>query len=169
MVTLDFLDFIYLLRDYGILVGAKEILDFYKGLEKGIANNLDELFLYSRLVFVKRPEHLDRFERAFSLYFFNIDIPAVIEGDPELFRTKQFRQWLEEAVARGDIPKTALWNMSREDLMKMFWDRVKEQMEAHHGGNKWIGTGGTSLLVIPDFRKAGSECMANPKTARPPR
>ncbi len=150
-----FIDFIYLLRDYGILVGLQEVLDFYKGLEKGMVASLDELFLYARLVFVKRVEHLDRFERAFSLFFFNVDLPRVVEGDPELFGTKQFREWLEQAVATGKIPRTAIWSMSREDLMKMFWDRVKEQKKAHHGGNRWIGTGGSSPFGHSGFSQNG--------------
>ena len=150
-----FIDFFYLLRDYGIMVGLQEVLDFYKGLNKKLVSNVDELFLFTRLVCVKRPEHLDPFERAFALYFYNIDLPRVAEGDPELFYTKQFKDWLERAMAEGEIPKTALWRMSRDELMKMFWDRVKEQMDAHQGGNKWIGTGGTSPFGHSGFAVRG--------------
>ena len=150
-----FLNFIFLLREHGILVGVQEVLDFYKGLEKGLAQNIDELFLYARLVFVKQPDQLDSFERAFVFYFYGLDLPRVAEGDPELFRTKQFREWLEQAVLSGAIPKTAFWTLSREELMKLFWDRVREQMEAHHGGNKWIGTGGTSPFGHSGFAKGG--------------
>ena len=150
-----FIDFVYLLRDYGIRVGAQEIMDFYKGLEKGLAEDLDNLFVLARLTFVKKPENLDRFERAFVLYFYGIDLPHVVEGDPELFRTKQFREWLEEAVKRGDIPRNAIWTKTREELMKMFWDRVREQMKAHHGGNRWIGTGGISPFGHSGFAERG--------------
>ena len=149
------LDFILLLRNYEIRVGLGEVLDFYKGLEKGLARNLDDLFIFAKLVFVKRPEHLDRFERAFSLYFFDIDLPRVAEGDPELLYTKQFREWLEQAIRKGEIPRHALWSMSREELMKKFWERVREQMEAHHGGNRWVGTGGTSPFGHSGFASRG--------------
>lgn len=142
---MPFLDFIYLLRDdYDITPGMKEVLDFFRGLEKGLVTNLDELFLFARLVFVKRPDHLDRFERAFSLFFYDIDLPRVGEGDPQLLQTKQFREWLEKAMRRGELPRGAMWNMSRDELMKKFWETVKKQMEAHHGGNRWVGTGGSS-------------------------
>ncbi|MDJ0842183.1 MAG: hypothetical protein QNK37_37125 [Acidobacteriota bacterium] len=141
---LPFVDFVYMLRDFGIMTGMKEVLDFFEGLEKGLAGNLDELFLFARLVFVKKPEHLDRFERAFSLFFYDIDLPRVAEGDPELIHTKQFREWLEKAMRDGTIPRGAMWNMSREELIKKFWETVKEQMEGHHGGNRWVGTGGSS-------------------------
>ena len=155
VAVMPFVDFFYLLRNYGILVGLKEVLDFYKGLEKGLAANLENLFLFARLVFVKRVEHLDRFQRAFALYFYNVDLPAVAEGDPELLHTKQFRQWLEQAVRRGDIPRHALWSMSAQELMRQFWERIREQMEAHHGGNKWVGTGGTSPFGHSGFSERG--------------
>lgn len=150
-----FLRFVYLLREEGILVGLKEVLELYRGLEKGLASNLDGLFLFARLVFVKRVEHLDVFECAFCLYFYGVDLPRVVEGDPELFRTKQFREWLEQEMRAGRISRNALWRLAREELMKMFWDRVREQMEAHHGGNKWIGTGGTSPLGHSGFSQRG--------------
>jgi len=139
-----FLDFVYILRDYGIKPGMKEVLDFYRGLEKGLVATIDELFLYMRLVYVKRPEHLDRFERAFVRYFYDLDLPRVAEGDPELIHTKQFRKWLENAIRKGDLPRGAMWNMTREELLKKFWETVRKQMEAHHGGNRWVGTGGSS-------------------------
>jgi len=40
-------------------------------------------------------------------------------------------------------------NMTPEELIQYFLDRLKEQTEAHHGGSKWIGTGGTSPTDIP--------------------
>lgn len=141
---MPFLGFVYLLRDYGILVGMSQVLDFYKGLEKGLARNLDDLFIFMRLLFVKKVEHQDAYERAFALYFYDVDLPTVAEGDPELLHTKQFREWLEKAIEEGTLPERAIWGMSREELMKKFWDTVHEQMEAHQGGSKWVGTGGNS-------------------------
>lgn len=141
---MPFLGFVYLLRDYGITVGLSQVLDFLRGLEMGLALNLDDLFIFARLVFVKRPEHQDAYERAFALYFYDLDLPHVVEGDPELLQTKQFREWLEKAIQRGELTEKMIWRMSREELMQRFWDTVREQMEAHHGGNRWVGTGGTS-------------------------
>lgn len=141
---MPFLKFFFLLREYGILVSVQQVLDFYKGLEKGLARNLDDLFTFARLVFVKRVEHVDDYERAFALYFYNLDLPKVVEGDPELLATRQFREWLEQAIKNGELPERAVWSMSREDLMKKFWDTVRKQMEAHQGGSKWVGTGGNS-------------------------
>lgn len=151
-----FLDgFILRLRDYGVPVSMTEALDFYKGLEKGLAPDLSSLFLFARLTFVRRVEHMDPFERAFAFHFYGIDLPRVAEGDPELFHTQQFREWLREAVERGELPREAMWTYSPQELMKRFWDTVREQMEAHHGGSRWIGTGGNSPFGHSGRSKGG--------------
>ncbi len=139
-----FVNFVYLLRDYGVPVSPKDLLELNDGLEKGIVQNLDDLFVFSRLVFVRKVDHMDAFERAFCFYFYGIDVPAVAEGDYELFNTKQFREWLQQQIADGKIPKKAIWNYDPDELMDKFWETMKEQMEAHHGGSKWIGTKGNS-------------------------
>ncbi|HDP35831.1 MAG TPA: hypothetical protein ENN29_12060 [Candidatus Hydrogenedentes bacterium] len=139
-----FVDFVRLLRDYGVPVGLRELLELNQGFEKGVVADLDSLFIFSRLVFVKRVEHADAFERAFALYFYDIDIPAAEEGDYALFSTDQFRRWLEKEVRAGRLPNHALWEFAPEELMKRFWDTLRKQMEEHHGGSRWIGTGGNS-------------------------
>jgi len=140
-----FLDgFILRLRDFGIPVSLTDSLDFYRGMERGLAPDLDSLFLFARLCFVRRVEHMDSYERAFAFHFYGIDLPRVAEGDPELLNTPQFRQWLKEAVRRGELPPQALWTFPPGELMKRFWETVRKQMEEHHGGSRWIGTGGNS-------------------------
>jgi hypothetical protein len=139
-----FVDFMYLLREYGIPANLKDLLELNRGIEKGLVTTIDELFVFSRLVFVRRVEHMDAFERAFAFYFYDIDIPAVEEGDMSLLRTKAFRDWLNKAIENGELPARAKWDMSPEELMKKFWERLREQTKEHHGGNKWIGTKGNS-------------------------
>ena len=139
-----FIDFVLLLRDYGVPASPRDLLEMNRGLEKGIVKDLDDLFVLTRLCFVRHVEHMDAFERAFAFYFFGIDIPAVAEGDYALFQTKQFKEWLQQAIERGELPPRAKWDMNPDELMKKFWDTVREQMKAHHGGNRWVGTGGTS-------------------------
>ncbi len=139
-----FAEFAALLRDYGVPASVKDLLELNQGLEKGLVKNLDELFVFARLCFVRRSEHIDAYERAFALYFFGIDLPPVAEGDPELFHTKQFREWLEQQVRAGKLPPRAVWEMDPEELMRRFWDTVRQQMEEHHGGSRWVGTGGNS-------------------------
>lgn len=142
--TALFVPFLHLLRDYGVPVGLRELLELNEGLEKGIVSSLDDLFIFARLVFVKRVEHADAFERAFAFYFYDIDIPPVKEGDEALFNTEQFRRWLQDEVLSGRMPRHAFWHYGTEELMRRFWDTIRQQMEEHHGGSRWVGTGGNS-------------------------
>src|SRR5581483_11100214 len=75
-----FLDgFIVLLRDYGVPVSLTDSIDFYRGMERGLAPDLGSLFVFARLCFVRRVEHMDAYERAFALHFYGVDIPRVAE------------------------------------------------------------------------------------------
>jgi uncharacterized protein len=151
-----FLDgFILLLRDYGVPASLTDTLDFYRGMERGLAPDLDSLFLFARLCFVRRVEQMDAYERAFALHFYGIDLPRVAEGDPELFDTPQFREWLKAAIRNGDLPPQALWTFPPGELMKRFWETVRKQMEEHHGGSRWIGTGGNSPFGHSGNAKGG--------------
>ena len=88
-------DFILRLREYGVPVSLTDAIGFYQGMERGLAPDLDSLFLFARLAFVRRVEHMDAYERAFAFHFYGVDLPRVAEGDPELFDTPQFREWLK--------------------------------------------------------------------------
>lgn len=138
-----FYDFFTMLREYQIPISMSYILDFYQGIEKGLVNSLYDLFVFSKLIFVKKVEYADSFERCFAFYFYGVDIPKVAEGDFDLFHTKQFQDWLTKAYNNGEL-ESHPGLIDREELMKKFWNTVREQLEAHHGGNKWVGTGGTS-------------------------
>ena len=139
-----FMDFVYRLREYGVPVSPKDLLELNAGLEKGLVKDLDDLFVFSRLVFVRKVEYMDAFERAFCFYFYGIDIPPVAEGDFALFNTKQFKKWLRQQIEDGKIPKKAVWHYDPDELMAKFWETVREQMEAHAGGSKWVGQRGNS-------------------------
>jgi uncharacterized protein with von Willebrand factor type A (vWA) domain len=137
-------DFILRLREYGVPVSLTDAIDFYKGMERGLAPDLDSLFLFARLSFVRRVEHMDAYERAFAFHFYGMDLPRVAEGDPELLDTPQFREWLKAAVRQGELPPHAMWTFPPDELMKRFWETMRKQTEAHQGGSRWIGTGGNS-------------------------
>ena len=148
-------EFILRLRDYGVPVSLTDTIDFYKGMERGLAPDLDSLFLFARLSFVRRVEHMDAFERAFAFHFYGVDLPRVAEGDPELFNTPQFKEWLREAIRQGELPPQAIWSFTPEELMKRFWETVKQQTEAHKGGSRWVGTGGNSPFGHSGNAKGG--------------
>jgi len=124
-------------------------------MERGLAPDLDSLFVFARLCFVRRVEHMDAYERAFAFHFYGIDLPRVAEGDPELLNTPQFRQWLKAAIRKGELPPQALWTFPPGELMRRFWETLRKQMEEHHGGSRWIGTGGNSPFGHSGNAKGG--------------
>jgi hypothetical protein len=67
-------------------------------------------------------------------------------------------EWLKDpaelAQALGLSEKQML-RMSGEELVQYFLDRLKDQNGSHHGGRKWIGTGGTSPVGHSGFRPGG--------------
>lgn len=139
------LNFFYRLRDEGLTIGATEILDFYRAPDRISINSVDDLFLLLKLICVRRREDADIFERLFLNYFYDLDIPAVAEGDMALIETRQFREWLRAARDRGEVPFRS-YEYDLKELMKKFWDTVREQLKEHHGGTKWVGTGGASAF-----------------------
>ena len=89
------LSFVQQLRDAEIPISVRYILEFYKGLQKGLATDLDRLFLLARLIFVKHIEHYDAFERVFASFFLGKG-PWQMPNWEEVFAGKPFQEWLRE-------------------------------------------------------------------------
>jgi uncharacterized protein with von Willebrand factor type A (vWA) domain len=139
-----FLPFFYQLRDQGIPISLRYVLEFYQALEKGLALDLDRLFILMRLIFVKKVEHFDAFEQAFASYFLGLEGETIPRFTLQAWEEKEFSRWLEEELAKGTLPADALERMSLSDLLQRFWEVAQEQQEKHRGGATWVGTGGTS-------------------------
>ncbi|HOB15021.1 MAG TPA: VWA domain-containing protein [Novosphingobium sp.] len=137
-----FFNFVDELRAAGIKASFKEHLMLLEALEKDVIEQTPEQFYYlSRAVFVKDEGLLDRFDQVFNKVFKGIltsygqnpvDIPEDwLKAVAEKFLTP------EEMAA---IEKLGSW----EEIMDTLKKRLEEQQKRHEGGNKWIGTGGTS-------------------------
>ncbi|MDR3567930.1 MAG: hypothetical protein P4L43_07875 [Syntrophobacteraceae bacterium] len=137
------LSFIQQLRKAEIPVSVRYILEFYDGILKGLAPDLDRLFILARLVFVKKVEHYDAFERVFAAFFLGKDSWQMPDWE-NAFAGKPFEEWLREQVERGAITPDELRTFDIEELLKKFWKTLLKQDGAHHGGSRWVGTGGRS-------------------------
>lgn len=150
-----FIDFFQLLRKCGVPISFQYIIDFFDAWEKGLVTNMDRLFIVMRLTFIKRVEHYDIFERAFAAYFLGqvdqLQIPEV----ESLFLSKPFTEWLNKQIEEGNLPPEVVHNMPLEELLQRFWETLLEQQEEHHGGNRWIGTGGRSPWGHSGYAKGG--------------
>jgi uncharacterized protein with von Willebrand factor type A (vWA) domain len=134
------IDFFFTLKDARIPVSIKEFLILLEAMQKSVINpSLDEFYYLSRTTLVKDEAHYDKFDRAFGLYFKGID--AVFDKNPEIPL-----DWLMKRMQRELTPeqKAQLEKFGYDKLMDRLNELLKEQKERHEGGNKWIGTGGTS-------------------------
>lgn len=148
-----FLDFFLLLKNDGFPVTLKEYLTFLEALDREVIGYDPTDFYYlSRCVMVKDERHLDRFDRLFSAYF----------SGAQLADTEQFMQipleWLrknfENVLSEED--KQMIRSMGGlEELMERLREIFEKQKKRHQGGNRWIGTGGTSPYGAYGYNPAG--------------
>lgn len=138
------LGFIYQLQAAGIPVSIQYVLDLYEALRRGLAADLDQLFLLARLIFVKRVEHLDVFEQVFASFFLGRPPASWLPNWEELLADKPFEEWLRQQLEAGQIDLNTIREFDHEELLRRFWETLLAQRGEHHGGQTWVGTGGRS-------------------------
>ena len=134
------IDFFFTLKDAKIPVSIKEFLVLLEALEKDVISlSFDDFYYLARLTLVKDEANFDKFDRAFGLYFKGIS--TAFEENAEIPL-----DWLLKNAARKLSPEdlAALQKFGYDKLQERLQQLLQEQKERHEGGNKWIGTGGTS-------------------------
>jgi uncharacterized protein with von Willebrand factor type A (vWA) domain len=134
------IDFFFTLKDAKIPVSIKEFLILLEAMRENVIDpSLDDFYYLSRTTLVKDEAHYDKFDKAFGMYFKGID--TIFEKNPEIPL-----EWLMKRMERELTPeqKAQLEKFGYDKLMDRLKELLKEQKERHEGGNKWIGTGGTS-------------------------
>jgi uncharacterized protein with von Willebrand factor type A (vWA) domain len=135
------IDFFYSLRAAKLPVSVKEYLTLIEALKaQVIASSLDEFYYLSRMTLIKDEQYFDKFDQAFGTYFHGV------EGKVELTLDLS-ADWLQKKLEREFTPEEkaqieALGGLDK--LMARLKELLDEQKSRHEGGNKWIGTGGTS-------------------------
>lgn len=135
-----FIRFFYLLKANKVPVSLNEWLTLMEALENGFADcNLNRFYTLARAILIKSESYFDIFDQCFLHFFKGATEPSAIDDDINdwLNRTPLEKFFSKEELAQ-------LQALSPEELKKLFEERLKEQTEAHNGGNRWIGTGGTS-------------------------
>jgi uncharacterized protein with von Willebrand factor type A (vWA) domain len=135
------LDFFYTLRRAGLAVSVKEYLTLLEALKAGMVSDfsIDVFYYLSRITLVKDERHFDKFDRAFGAYFKGVNLVADFTREVPL---DWLRQTLERELTAEQ--RAAAQTMGWDELMDTLKKRFQEQKERHEGGNRWIGTGGTS-------------------------
>lgn len=145
------------LRTAGLRIGMGEWLTLLNGLSRGIGTlDPERLHSFARLCLVKDETLYDRFDRAFGLWISGQE--ARFEDFASRFESSIPSEWLNapnlEALTdeqRAAVEAAGGW----EALMKQLEERLREQTEAHHGGSRWIGTGGTSPFGHSGYNPEG--------------
>ncbi|MEP2782682.1 MAG: VWA domain-containing protein [Pseudoruegeria sp.] len=151
-----FLPFFETLRASGIPVSLREYLSFLEGVKAGLVTyDIDGFYYLARAAMVKDERHLDKFDRAFSQAFSGIELLDL--GDV-LNAVDIPGDWLEKLAekhlsAEEKAEIEALGGFDK--LMETLKERLKEQEGRHQGGNKWIGTAGTSPFGAYGYNPEG--------------
>ncbi|WP_088186341.1 VWA domain-containing protein [Desulfosporosinus sp. FKA] len=150
-----FTNFFYQLRQEGIPVSLTEWMTLMEALSIGLANSsLSGFYYLARAILVKSESHFDQYDLAFQRYFQGIETPEQL--------SEQVSQWLA-----NPLPEKLFSEEERNELLKKLglpdWESLRAALEErlriqdgpHHGGNTWIGTGGTSPFGHSGFHPGG--------------
>jgi len=141
------------LRRYEVPVSLRELLDLHAAVDRGVVfADMQAFYRVARTVMVKDERHFDRFDRAFASWFEGIeDMDAAIDAlIPDDWLRREFDKQLS-AEEKEQIESLG----GLEALIETFKKRLEEQQERHAGGNKWIGTGGTSPFGAYGYNPEG--------------
>ena len=148
-----FLQFFQNLRQAQIPVTLREYLTLLEAVDADLADQSVEHFYYlARAALIKDERNLDKFDRVFGTTFNGLEslLDALDKADiPE--------EWLKKLVDKyfTEEEKKQIEAMGWEKLMETLRQRLEEQRQRHQGGNKWIGTSGTSPFGAEGYNPAG--------------
>jgi uncharacterized protein with von Willebrand factor type A (vWA) domain len=149
-----FLNFFNELRAAKVPVTLKEYLALMEAMDKGVINrDVEDFYYLARTALVKDERNIDKFDKVFGHVFKGLDsLGDAIEAQdlPEEWLRKMTEKFLSpeemaEIEAMGGFEK----------LMETLKQRLEEQKKRHEGGNKWIGTGGTSPFGANGYNPEG--------------
>jgi uncharacterized protein with von Willebrand factor type A (vWA) domain len=148
-----FASFVENLRAAGLPVSITEYLALMGAMKQGVAEySIEDFYFLSRATLVKDERHLDRFDRVFGAVFKGLEhVSEDVTADiPE--------EWLKKLAEKMLTPEemAAIQALGGfEKLMETLKHRLAEQKERHQGGNKWIGTAGTSPFGAYGYNPEG--------------
>ena len=147
-----FTDFLYVLRGYGMKTSLNEWNSLMDALSLNLNEaSLTEFYHMARAILVKKESDYDRFDQAFLEYFKNVEEYGSLPAE--------LLSWLAKSLAQTPFDKDEvdeIWGkMDIEAIRKLMEQRLAEQKEQHHGGSKWVGTGGTTAFGHSGYAPKG--------------
>lgn len=142
------------LRDAGLPVSLREYLTLMEALDADLAERDAQTFYYlSRSTLVKDERDIDAFDRVFGHVF------RGAENLVDAVQTAEIpAEWLKALAEKHLTPEemAEIEAMGGFDkLMEALKERLAEQEKRHEGGNKMIGTAGTSPFGAYGYNPEG--------------
>lgn len=151
-----FLPFFDQLRRHKVPVSMREFLAFLDGMAAGLATyDVDAFYYLARVSMVKDERNIDKFDQAFAAAFKgleNISLDEVLEA------VDIPQDWLEKMAEKHLTPEEKAEIEAAggfDKLMETLRKRLEEQKGRHQGGNKWVGTAGTSPFGAYGYNPEG--------------
>jgi uncharacterized protein with von Willebrand factor type A (vWA) domain len=140
------------MRAAKVPVSVRELLDLINALQKRVVfADMDEFYYLARAILVKDERHFDKFDRAFGAYFKAWKTSTTHRGaDPRRLAAQGVRALAERRGTRAD-PVPGRPGQADRGVQ----ETPRRAKERHAGGNKWIGTGGTSPFGSGGFNPEG--------------
>jgi uncharacterized protein with von Willebrand factor type A (vWA) domain len=150
------------LKQAKLPVSIKEYLTLLEAMQKKVIGpSIDDFYFLSRAALVKDEANFDKFDRVFAEHFKGIEHLMGVEVDIPLEWLMKQAELNLSPEEKAMIEKLGGW----DKLMEEFRKRLEEQKGRHEGGNKWIGTGGTSPYGAygynPEGIRIGQESSRN--------
>ncbi|MEQ7872788.1 VWA domain-containing protein [Sphingomonas sp. ASV193] len=140
-----FISFVDALRKGGLPASIKEHLLLLEALEARVIEEDPEQFYYlARSVFVHDEAQIDRFDQLFAEVFKGLIGPGASGEDERVALPEEWLKLVAEAYLTPEQMAEVASLGSWDEIMAALRERLAEQQGRHQGGNKWIGTGGTS-------------------------
>ncbi len=141
-LILMFVDFFYELRNLKIPVTIREYLMLLEAMANGVnGQNVEDFYYLARSALIKDEKNYDRFDQVFGNYFRGLELKSAAFFD-DAIPSSWLKRVTERVFSKEEIEK--LEKLDFDELMEELQKRLAEQEKPHSGGNKWIGTGGTS-------------------------
>jgi uncharacterized protein with von Willebrand factor type A (vWA) domain len=153
-----FIDFFYTLKDHGVPVTPTAFLTLHKALSRGLIQSLDEFYTASRSILVKSERYFDLYDQVFAHHFKGAELTDAMGLELDELARALLEQWLQDPKTIADalgMDAAELQNLTPDELIEYFKERLKEQTERHDGGSRWIGTGGTSPVGHSGYHPGG--------------
>ncbi len=151
-----FIPFFLQLKAARVPVSLREYLTLLEGMDADLVTyDIEAFYNLARTTLVKDERHIDRFDQVFAHCFRGVE---AVSGEAAVDARDLPEEWLRRLAEKhlSEEEKKLVESLGGFDkLMETLKKRLEEQQGRHQGGNKWIGTGGTSPFGAYGYNPEG--------------